>query len=125
MIPSPTARPSSPGFGCRRHDIGAGVVRLALTGELDAAGAVALDQVLRSALADGAVAVIDLDELTSIDATAAGVLRAGASQARGQGRRMVAVNARPAVERKLQRLGIARELKLVETPPIPVSVCSP
>jgi anti-anti-sigma factor len=105
-------------FGCRRHDVGAGVVRLALVGELDAAGARTLDQILRSVHADGVVAVIDLDELTSIDSASARMLRAAASRARLQGRRLVAVNARPGVQRALELMGIAGELKLVDTPPI-------
>ena len=101
-------------FGCRRHDAGAGVVRLALAGALDADGASTLDQILRSAHADGVVAVIDLDELISIDTVSARMLRAAAIRARLQGRRLVAVNARPDVRRALKRTGIAGELKLVE-----------
>jgi anti-sigma B factor antagonist len=118
MIPPPTPRPSSPEpgrFRWRRHDIDATVVRVALTGELDAAAAGTLDQILRSVHAEGAVAVIDLDELTSIDTASARMLRAAASRARLQGRRLVAVNARPDVQRALKRTGIARELKLVDT----------
>lgn len=121
MSPSSTAGASAAqgdGFGCRRHDVGVGVVRLALAGALDAAGACTLDQILRSVHADGVVAVIDLDELTSIDAASARMLRAAASRARLQGRRLVAVNARPDVERALKLIGIGRELKLVDTPPI-------
>jgi anti-anti-sigma factor len=95
------------------------VVRVALTGELDAAEAGTLDEILRSVHAQGAVAVIDLDELTSIDSAGARVLRAAASRARLQGRRMVAVNARPDVQRTLKLMGVAGELKLVDTPPIP------
>lgn len=121
MSPSSTAAASAAQdgrFGCRRHDVGAGVVRLALAGELDAGGAGALDQILRSVHADGVVAVIDLDELTAIDTASARMLRAAASRARLQGRRLVAVNARPDVERALKLMGVARELKLVETAPI-------
>jgi anti-anti-sigma factor len=121
MIPSAAARPSSPEtgrFGCRRHDLAGAVVRVALKGRLDAAAAGTLDEILRSVHAEGAVAVIDLDELTSIDAAGARVLRAAASRARLQRRRMVALNARPDVERALKLMGVARELKLVETAPI-------
>jgi anti-anti-sigma factor len=121
MSPSSTAGASAAQggrFGCRRHDVGAGVVRLALAGELDDAGARTLDQILRSVQADGVVAVIDLDELTAIDTASARMLRAAASRARLQGRRLVAVNARPDVQRAMKRMGIARELKLVDTPPI-------
>ena len=117
MSPSSTAGTSaaeSGRFGCRRHDAGAGVVRLALAGELDAAGAGTLDQILRSVNADGVVAVIDLDELTSIDIASARMLRAAASRARLQGRRLVAINARPDVQQALKLMGIARELKLVD-----------
>ena len=87
---------------------------MALAGALDADGASTLDQILRSVHADGVVAVIDLDELTSIDTASARMLRAAATRARLQGRRLVAVNARPDVQRALKRTGIARELKLVD-----------
>ena len=116
MSPSSTAGTSAAErgrFGCRRHDAGAGVVRLALAGALDADGAGTLDQILRSVNADGVVAVIDLDELTSIDAASARMLRAAATRARLQGRRLVAVNARPDVQQALELMGIAGELKLV------------
>jgi hypothetical protein len=56
--------------------------------------------------------------VTSIDSVAARTLPAGASRARRQGRRVVAINARPEVQQKLGPTGIARELKLVDTPPI-------
>ena len=121
MSPSPTARPSSHQsgrFGCRQHDLGGGVVRVALSGALDSAAAATLDQILRSVQADGDVAVIDLDELTSIDAASARMLRAAASRARLQGRRLVAVNAQPQVGRALKLLGITDGLKLVDTQPI-------
>ena len=122
MIPSPTVRPASPAvarFGCRRHDLGADVVRVALTGELDAAAAGTLDGMLRSVQSDGAFAVIDLDRLTSISAAGARVLRAAALRARLQGRRLVAISARRDVERTLKLMGIVGELKLVDTPSLP------
>ena len=89
-------------------------MRLALAGELDTAGAGTLDQILRSVHADGVIAVIDLSELTSIDSVGARMLRAAATRARLQGRRLVAVNARPDVLRALKPTGVSGDLKLVD-----------
>ena len=104
-------------FGCRRHDAGTGVVRVALTGALDAVGAPSLDQLLCSVHAEGSVAVIDLDELAQVDAAGALVLCEAASRARAQGRRLVVVNSSPGVERELNLLDVAGELKLVAAAP--------
>jgi hypothetical protein len=46
-------------FRCRRHEVGTGVVRVSVVGELDRASAAALDQVLRSADSDRATTVLD------------------------------------------------------------------
>ena len=121
MSLSSTARPAAHQvgqFGCRQHDLDGGVVRVALYGALDSAAADTLDQILRSVHAAGVVAVIDLDELTSIDAASARMLRAAASRARLQGRRLVALNAQPHVERALKLMGIPEGLKLVNPPPL-------
>ena len=122
MSLSSTARPAAHQvgqFGCRQHDLDGGVVRVALYGALDSAAAVdTLDQILRSVHAAGVVAVIDLDELTSIDAASARMLRAAASRARLQGRRLVALNAQPHVERALKLMGIPEGLKLVNPQPL-------
>ena len=77
-------------FRCRRHEVGAGVVRVCVVGELDRAGAVALEQVLRSACSDRGATVLDLDELTCIDIAGARTLRAAAGQACQHGRRLIA-----------------------------------
>ena len=108
--------PSDPGgFGCLRHDIGAGVVRVELIGELGASEAATLDRFLGSVRADHAFAVIDLDELTAIDRAGAHVLEAWAAREGADGRRPVAYNARPAVSERLRRLGLQREMQLVDT----------
>lgn len=100
-------------FRCRRHEVGAGVVRVCVVGELDRAGAVALEQVLRSACSDRGATVLDLDELTCIDIAGARTLRAAAGQACQHGRRLIAVNARPEVEKWLRLMGLDRQLRLV------------
>ena len=112
--PRESARPAER-FRCRGHEVGAGVVRISVVGELDRASAAALDQVLHSAGSDRATTVLDLDELTFIDVAGARTLRAAAAQARQHGRRLIAVNARPEVEKWLRLTGLDRQLKLVST----------
>jgi anti-anti-sigma factor len=102
-------------FRCRRHDVGEGVVRVSVAGELDRAGAAALTGVLCGADTDAPTTVLDLDELTLIEFASASALRAAAARARRDGRRLIAVNARPDVERSLRLMGIDRQLKLVST----------
>ena len=102
-------------FRCRRHEAGEGVVRISVVGELDRDSAAALDRVLRSADSDVATTVLDLDELTLIDVAGARTLRAAAARARQHGRRLIAVNARPDLEKWLRLMGLARQLRLVST----------
>ena len=101
-------------FRCRRHEVGAGVVRISVAGELDSAGTASLVEVLESAERDGSTTVIDLDELTFIDIAGARTLRAAASQAREHGRRLIAVNGSPEVEKWLRMMGLDRHFKLVK-----------
>lgn len=118
MTASPYPRESARSaerFRCRLHEVGAGVVRISVAGELDRASASALDQVLRSANSDRATTVLDLDELTLIDIAGARTLRAAGAQARQHGRPLIAVNARPEVEKWLRLMGLDRQLKLVST----------
>jgi anti-anti-sigma factor len=116
--PGPASPPAAD-FHCRRHDIGAGVVRISVSGRLDSAAVDTLDQALRSVSDDGAVTVIDLDELTFVDSTGARTLSAAAARARTFGRRLVAVNGRPDVEQLLTEMGVDRALKLVSAQPSP------
>jgi anti-anti-sigma factor len=117
--PQGPASPPADDFHCRRHDIGAGVVRISVSGRLDSAAVDTLDQALRSVSDDGAVTVIDLDELTSVDSTGARKLSAAAARARTFGRPLVAVNGRPEVEQLLTEMGVDRALKLVSAQPSP------
>jgi anti-anti-sigma factor len=100
---------------CARHDVGGGVVRVSLTGELDESSGHDLDRVLRAADDDAAVVVIDLDELASVDEAGAAVLRAAGERANRRGRRVVAVNVQTQVQEELELAGVERELKLVAT----------
>ena len=114
-------------FHCRRHDIGAGVVRISVSGKLDSAAVDTLDQALRGVSDAGAITVIDLDELTFVDSTGARTLSAAAARARTFGRRLVAVNGRPEVEQLLTEMGVDRALKLVsaQTSPGPSPTAAP
>ena len=98
-----------------RHEAGAGVVRVSLSGELDERSGRDLDRLLRAADDDAAIVVIDLDELASVDEAGAAVLRAAAERARRRGRRVVAVNAQAKVQEELELAGVEREVKLVAT----------
>jgi len=100
---------------CARHDAGAGVVRVSLSGELDESSGHDLDRLLRAADDDAAIVVIDLDELASVDEAGAAVLRAAGERARRRGRRVVAVNAQAKVQEELELAGVEREVKLVAT----------
>ena len=105
---------------CRRIDVGPRVVRVSLRGDLDAVSASEVDRMLETAQEDGAIVVIDLDQLDSVDDAGAAMLRAAGERARRQGRRIVAVNGQPRVQETLERLGIQRELKLVSMRPSPL-----
>ena len=109
------ASPSADEFRYRRHDVGAGVVRLAVSGKLDSVAADTLDQALRS-VCDDTITVLDLDELTFIDSIGVRTLSAAAARAGALGRRLVAVNGRPEVEQLLTQMGVDRALKLVQRP---------
>ena len=115
--PPPPLSPTTEPFRYERRDLGAGVVRLSLRGELDLACARELDAVLCVADAGAEILVLDLDRLKFIDVSGARALRAAAERARGNGRRLIAVNAPEHVERWLKLMGVDHCLKLVSPPP--------
>ena len=116
---SPGRRPELPPikepFGCHRRELGAGVVRISLSGELDLASVEELDAILREA-ARARIVVLDLDALNFIDVSAARVLRMRAARALRTGRRFIAVNAPEHIAKWLTAMGVDRSLKLVSPP---------
>lgn len=109
-------RPAADPFSWRRWNLTAHVVRLSLSGALDADAAGELDDVLHDAAAKTRIIVLDLEGVMSVDRSAAGVLRAAAARARKSGHRLVAVDAPEHVESALVSMGIDRCLKLVVPP---------
>jgi len=114
--PAQAADPRQDRLRCERYDVGPGVVRVSLRGDLDASSGPDLGRVLRAVHDDAAFVVVDLDEIASVDGAGAAALRAAGAQARRQGCRIVAVNAQPPVRSKLERAGVERDLKLIATP---------
>lgn len=116
--PEPAAHP----FRWRRWDLTAHVVRLSVSGELDAAAADELEEVLHAASSNARIIVLDLEGLTSVDRPGARVLRAAATRARKGGRRLVAVDAPDHVDSALRSMGIDHCLKLVVPPGVEAPV---
>jgi anti-sigma B factor antagonist len=100
---------------CRFHDLGEGVCRLSLHGELDLLTVPEVEAALRSADAD--TLVVDLEELSFVDCAGANALRVAGRRARERGRRLIAVNASAFVERLFELIGIDEELTIVKRPP--------
>ena len=100
---------------CTRHELGTGVVRVALRGELDLSSGPELDRLLDQVLAtDATFVVVDMDELSFVDPAGAAALRAAGQRAAA---RVVAVNVQPHVRTTLMTIGLHRVLKLVDTTP--------
>ena len=108
-----TASPSPGTLGCTCHDLGEGVVRIAVAGELDLRSAPGLGRTLEMALGHATVVVLDLDALGFVDVAGGAPLRA---VGRVAGRRLIVVNARPHVRKTLAAIGLHRWLKLVPPP---------
>ena len=114
LTSSPLTGPPPGTPRCTRHDLGSGIVRIALRGELDLSSRHELDRLLDEALADADFVVFDLDELSFVDPVGAAPLRAAGQRA---GSRVIAVNLQPHVRETLMAIGVDRVLKLV--PPAP------
>ena len=114
LTSSPPTGPPVGTMRCTRHDLGTGVVRVALRGELDLSSGPELDRLLDQLLADASFVVVDLDELSFVDPAGAAALRAAGQRA---GSRVVAVNVQPHVRTTLMTVGVHRVLKLVDTTP--------
>ena len=100
--------PSTP--YCTRHDLGEGVIRMALTGGLDQFSAPEIGNMLDDALAAAAFVVLDLDELASADPAVVTMLRAAG---RAGGQRLIVVNVPPHVQDSLAKGGRGPRLRIV------------
>jgi anti-sigma B factor antagonist len=92
-------------------------VRLALTGELDIAGATRVEQELeRIEREPPATIVLDLRELAFMDSTGLRVIVAADGRAREQGRRVVIVRGSDTVQRIIEMTRLHERLEIVDDP---------
>jgi len=92
-------------------------VRLALTGELDIAGAARVEQELeRIEREPPATIVLDLRELAFMDSTGLRVIVAADSRAREQERRLVIVRGTDTVQRIIEMTRLHERLEIVDDP---------
>lgn len=94
-----------------------GLVRVALTGELDVATADQLDEALQGVEKEASILVLDLGELSFIDSSGLRVLVRSNRRLEAAGSRLVVGAASDAVERALAISGLNRVLNGVEGPP--------
>lgn len=92
-------------------------VRLALTGELDVAGASRVEQELeRIEREQPATLVLDLRELAFMDSTGLRVIVAADARAREQSRRLVIVRGSDTVQRIIEMTRLDERLEIVDDP---------
>jgi len=92
-------------------------VRLALTGELDIAGATRVERELERIERDApATLVLDLRQLAFMDSTGLRVIVAADSRAREQGRRLVVVRGSDTVQRIIEMTRLDGRLEIVDDP---------
>lgn len=92
-------------------------VRLALTGELDIAGAARVEQELeRIEREPPATIVLDLRDLAFMDSTGLRVIVAADSRAREQARRLVIVRGSATVQRIIEMTRLDERLEIVDDP---------
>jgi anti-sigma B factor antagonist len=93
-------------------------VRLALTGELDIAGAARVEQELeRIERVPPATLVLDLRALAFMDSTGLRVIVAADERAREQARRLVVVRGSDTVQRIIEMTRLNERLEIVDHPP--------
>jgi anti-sigma B factor antagonist len=115
--PFPTSQHGKlPDFNCVPCAERSGVTRIVLTGELDIATSPRLRAALSSP-ADGSVLVIlDLSELTFIDATGLSAILSAHDQLRETDRRLVLTPGPRAVQKLFEITGTESELDFLRTP---------
>lgn len=92
-------------------------VRVALTGELDIAGAARVEQELeRIEREPPATLVLDLRELLFMDSTGLRVIVAADERAREQARRLVVVRGSETVQRIIEMTRLDERLEIVDDP---------
>jgi anti-sigma B factor antagonist len=96
----------------------AGTATLAVAGELDLYTSTMLrDALRRLERTHPSLLVVDLRELTHIDATGLRLLASAHRRAQGDGRRLVVVKAGPLLHRFFELTALDKLLELVDEPP--------
>lgn len=94
-----------------------GMVRLALSGELDLSSATQIEEVLKDIEEAGPqVLVLDLRDLTFMDSTGLRVMVSADARARDASRRLVIVQGPETVHRVFRITGLDAHLEIVENP---------
>src|SRR5947209_9316002 len=102
------------GFVCRQVDRGDGVVWVHLAGELDIATAPWLERRLAWSVERARLVVLDLRNLTFMDASGARVVACASTRAWCAGNRLVLVRAPRQVQRLLSLTEVAERIEIVE-----------
>lgn len=108
---------TAPFFACTRSNTGAGAAWVQVAGELDLAGAPRLAEVLRDALGEARLVVLDLRELTFLDSTGVHVIVDASIHARGDGRRLHLVHGPHRVQRVFALTGNADQVEALDSGP--------
>jgi anti-sigma B factor antagonist len=110
------------GFGLIIDELGPGMARIALHGDLDLAHAYTFDEELRRVEADRpACIVLDLRELTFLDSCGLARLLAARRRARRAGRRLVLVRGPAAIQRIFAVAALEETFEIVSEPPVPAA----
>jgi len=99
-------------FSLDQHPVDDGVLRLAVSGEVDIASSEVLADAIRTAIKKWSVAevVVDLDQVTFLDSTGISVLVAGYNLAADYGVAYFVVNPHDLVRRTLHITGVLATL---------------
>jgi anti-anti-sigma factor len=104
------------GFTCRRGEDSLGSTWVHLTGELDLATAVQLEQTLGQAQSDSRLVVLDLRDLAFIDCAGMRVVINAAEQARRQGNRLIVIRGAPQIDKVFTLTASARPVVEIVDP---------
>jgi anti-sigma B factor antagonist len=105
-------------FACALHHSGRDAVWVRVSGELDLAGAPELERGLDNGLTGARLAVVDLRQLTFMDAAGIHVIVEAHDRAVRTGRRLVLIRGHAQVTRLLDLTGLTNRLDAVDLTPL-------